>query len=309
MNSPAKKIFDSIEKYKDLENLVNQEYESIYLECKAPSKLNRDVISNITKLVSSFSNTQGGVIIMGMSTTKKAATGLDLITQIEPMGNLNKIARQLENKIPITTYPSITRFEIKTIKKKNTDTKGVIMIYIPRNESGPVQSTKDNLFYIRSGDSNTKAPYEIIRSLFSATETPDIGILFSKEIIKLDKNNSWDIPIIIKNESPAVGKHIKISVTILNPESCEIIGSNQQLKDGSSTNPGKKIFIANYNDVLHKKFPTALGSIIVSMKGKKKKLILEFNIFCDKMRAKKIVVDLQMKKKFEVRLKKEEHLY
>lgn len=92
MPDGARSVFDSLSDYAALEELIdNAEAEGLYLECKAPGgpQLSRDLKVHLAKAISGFSNTAGGVIIWGMSTTKQAQSGLDVLTQIEPIGNFS----------------------------------------------------------------------------------------------------------------------------------------------------------------------------------------------------------------------------
>jgi predicted HTH transcriptional regulator len=140
---PAKNLFDDLNNYSKLELLIsNGDAEGLYLECKAQSspQLGNDIKAKLAKAVSGFSNTEGGVIIWGISTTRHAHSSLDVLTQLEPIGSCKQYAQQIQKIIPILTTPSITKAQTKFITKKSTDTKGVVITYIPKHTSDPVQS-------------------------------------------------------------------------------------------------------------------------------------------------------------------------
>jgi len=186
MSNAAKFFFDTIKTYADLEALVsNGESENIFLECKAPEepKLNNSLQITLAKALSGFSNTNGGVVIWGASTTKKAHSDIDLITQIEPIGHALTFSSSIINKIPTLTTPSISKCENKVIKKIKDDSRGVVITYVPPHIGDPVQSLKDDYFYYRSGDDFTKAPHQMLKRLFAATDTPDLFMQISEDII------------------------------------------------------------------------------------------------------------------------------
>ncbi len=151
-------VYKNLSSYKRLEELIGDgETENLYLECKAPSipRLNKELQVHLAKSVSGFSNTTGGIVIYGISTTKHSHSGLDVLTQMEPLGNVQKFEQQIHRTIPTLSTPPILNFHTKTIKKKASDSKGVVVTHIPKNDGDPVQSAQDNLFYFRSGDDFT----------------------------------------------------------------------------------------------------------------------------------------------------------
>ena len=82
----AFELYKQISSFARLKDLVdNAEAETLHLECKAPTepKLTKDVQSHLAKAASGFANTAGGIIIYGISTTKHAHSGLDVLTQVE----------------------------------------------------------------------------------------------------------------------------------------------------------------------------------------------------------------------------------
>lgn len=106
-------LFASLSTYADLKELIdNGEAEGLYLECKAPAepRLTRDLRAHLAKAISGFSNTAGGVVIWGISTTKHAQSGLDVLTQLAPIGECRRFQQQVEKAIPsLTTPPDLWR--------------------------------------------------------------------------------------------------------------------------------------------------------------------------------------------------------
>lgn len=188
--SAAEKFYNSLKTFGDLENLIIQgESEGLFLECKSPTdpNLSKDSTSHLAKAASGFSNTEGGVIIYGISTTNHRHSGLDVLSQIEPIGQCHRLAKQIENALPRLTTPSLTNTQIKVILEKPRDKRGAVAVLIPKTFNDPVQSTNDKNFYYRNGDEFIQAPYEIIKRLFAASTSPDLTVkLFDKDL-KYDK--------------------------------------------------------------------------------------------------------------------------
>lgn len=300
MSDAALELYNSISSYYRLKDLINNgESEGLHLECKSPAepKLNQGLQKQLAKSISGFSNTAGGIIIWGISTTKHAHSNLDILTQIEPIGNCSYFEKLIHSRIPGLTTPPILGYKTKIIKRLKKDTKGVILTYIPKGTGDPIQSNKDNLFYFRTGDELNIAPYEIIKRLFAANETPSI-----KPNLRTDRaeynttDRSWTIPIAYYNNSSAIGEHVLTYINVLNMSSCNKF-EVPKFQDVSSLGPGTTRFQFNIIDVIHRGINIHVGEIIVTMKGgvhPKRRLDLSIDIYANKMRAIKTLLTLHI---------------
>ena len=220
MSDAALEIFNSLSAWRHLQALVDGgETEGLHLECKSPlsPSLNRDMKVKLARALSGFSNTAGGVVLWGVATTPHSHSGIDVISHLEPIGNCAAFEKQVRAAIPTLTLPSVLKYETKLIKRQKTDTQGVIAAYIPFTSGDPLLNNIDNVFYFRSSDAFVPAPYELIKRLFSATDMPDVYPTFTQELVKLETDGSWSIPITVANRSNAFAEDVDVSVTIINP--------------------------------------------------------------------------------------------
>ena len=215
MQEAAEILFETLKSYNDLKDLIgNGDCETQYLECKAHSspRINQDMQTHIAKALSGFANAAGGVVIYGMSTTKQPATGLDACTQLVPIGNCAAFEKNLKNRIPTLSMPSNHSFKTKIIKETKGETRGIVVLYIPQSHGDPVQSTKDDLFYFRTGDEFKRAPFELIKRLFAAAQSPNLLPHLPANRIRTNEDGTWQIPIMIENGSSAFADNILITV-------------------------------------------------------------------------------------------------
>jgi len=294
----AKNIFDSLNTYADLQKLIeNGDSEGLHLECKAPTvpRLSREQKVNLAKAVSGFWNTEGGVIMWGMSTTKKEKSGLDVITQIESLGNCRYFAKLVETIIPTLTSHPVTNCENKVITRRKGDTRGVVITYVPKGSSNPILSNKNNVFYFRSGDGFEPLPYELIKNLFAAAGSPKVSPVFNPELVEVE-DDFWKILLLAKNESYAAARDVTVSLTILNPSNCEKISGYDGFRDESALNLGKRVFSAR-TGLIYKGLNVKLGGIKVKMKKearKKRSLRIKIEVFADKMIATSFLFSIQL---------------
>jgi hypothetical protein len=302
MADAAEELYRTLNSYSRLEELIaNGEAEGLYLECKAPSepRLTRDQKDYLAKAVSGFSNTAGGVIIFGVSTTKHAHSGLDILTQVEPIGNCRHFQQQVQRAIPILTLPPALTAQSRVLTQKAGETRGVLVTYIPRVPGDPVQSAVDHVFYFRSGDDFHPAPYEVIKRLFAATTSPDLKPIIDPRLVTQDPNGFWRIPIVVRNDSSAVAEHTMVSVEIENASACEAVNT-EHFKDASAINPGDTIYHLDVTGVIHRGLSVLVGDFRVKMKVQKRprrQLRLRVTLYSNRMRARVTTLTLQLAKK------------
>ncbi len=315
MPDAAHEVYKSLTSFSRLQQMIDDgESEGLHLECKAPTvpRVTRDLRVHLAKAASGFGNTAGGVVIWGISTTRHGHSGLDILSQLEPVGSCARFDREIRRALPTVTTPAMVSAQTKVIKRRKSDTRGVVVAHIPRTQGDPLQSTQDNLFYFRTGDQFSVAPYEMIKRLFSATATPDLKPLFVSRLTSLEEHGSWKLPIGVENLSSAVARDAVISVMIDNPSACDIVRSSG-LADRSDINPGAKVFMANFQGVIHRRLSIIIGNLIVKMKvGRRarRRLDLSITLYADRMRAKKYSFVVQLAQKgLSVRKVSETHLY
>jgi len=316
MKYPALTLFKSLDSFSKLQELIdNGEAEGLHLECKAPSapQLTRELKAKLAEAMSGFSNTNGGVIIWGISTTRHAHSRLDVLTQIEPVGHCRKLAQQIDNAIPQLTYPVVQVPPSTVVYPSKGDSKGIVITYIPPTLGDPIQSVLDRKFYFRNGDEFAELPYEILKRLFTGTIGPDLTPVFDSQLVKLENNNqTWKIPIILVNNSSAASEHTQVVVSILNRHACATIVP-VTFSDAAAVNPGKCIYIAEITKPIYRGLHFVVGEFIVQMKKErrsKRLLKLAITVYSSKMRAREWKMDIQLAKRgFSVKHVGDGYLY
>ena len=316
MSDPALEYYNSLSSWKRLQALIDDgETEGLRLECKSPQKpsLNRNLKVKLAIALSGFSNTAGGVVLWGVATTTHGHSKLDVLSQLEPVGNCASFEKQVRIAIPTLTLPSVLNYRTKLIKKRNADTRGVIAAYVPVTPGDPLLNTIDNVFYFRSSDEFVPAPYELVKRLFSVTDVPDVYPTFTEKLVKLEADGSWTIPILIDNRSTAFAEEVDVSVTIENPSSCESIAASPPFEDYSSINPGKRIFMVSLERGIHRAMPVVVGDLRIRMKTSKRsmrRLDISISTYANRMRAREVKYTLSLaKSKFTVKTVSDVHLY
>lgn len=302
MTTPAGELFNSLKSMKAIDDLIEAgEAEGQYLECKSPHspQLEKGLQAELAKVVSGFSNSGGGVIIWGVSTTTQGHSGRDVLSQIEPIGKVKTFAHRIDSKITQLVYPSIQPRPSRIITRKTTDTKGVVVTLVSPTLGDPVQIVDTKGFWFRSGDQLVKMPYEMLKRLFAGTQGPDLAPLFKGSIVKGASGKAWKIPVVLENNSSFAATEGTIMLEILNPDACESI-SVSGFNDVSDVNPGKRIFMSSFPATIYRGLDMVQGDIAVSMKKiarPKRILKLGIELFASGMRARRWEFSLKLTNK------------
>jgi len=157
--------------------------ESLNLEFKEKENSNTPEISktdkrNIAQTVSSFANSEGGILIFGVRTFKK--DGVDVAGELKPIANVESFARHFEAVCAFNISPDLTSIDIRAIDAE--DGNGFVICTVGRSDRRPHMSTAPGVhtYYRRSFEGSVPmAPNEVrdqILAIRDAILEPDISL-------------------------------------------------------------------------------------------------------------------------------------
>lgn len=167
----------------EIEAMVNRrESEDTWLDFKAPDKEGGGwpkVQDLFSKAASGFSNTDGGLIIWGVTTKKKANAYGDLVDAADGFSLIpdpTVVSSGLDNEISRATFPANPGIVNTPIVFDAETGAGVVVTYIPLSPLRPLQrayeGTKD--FKMRAGDSFIELPYQLLAGMFGRYPAPEV---------------------------------------------------------------------------------------------------------------------------------------
>lgn len=288
MTDASQGLYDSINSHSDLLQLITDgASEDVRLECKAPitPRLDRSMKVKLGNSVSGFANTDGGVIIWGMSTTPHSSTNSDTLTQIAPLGQARTFLNSVQNEIPRLTMPVVSTAVSKLIKERTPDTRGVVVTHIPVTSSDPVQCNNDGVFYMRVADGFQKMPYSILQRMFASPQSPDLYPEIDTRLITKDQNGKWNVAISFENLSSKSASDVAVIISVMNPDSMTDVRA-ARIRNVSDINPGTTTFNGTFDSPIHRGLPLKLDNLSFTMRGRNRIVELSIGVFADQMRAR-----------------------
>lgn len=190
----------------DIELLIqNGVQESLTLEykrCESLDKRNPNSKKELSKDISAFANSAGGVIVYGVIETNHLPTKID--SGYDP----KDITREwLEQVINSTIQRRIDNVRIKQIELRKSNSGRVIyVVSIPQSKRAPHMAI-NNIFYKRFNYQSIPMEEYEVRDVAKRSDVPDLSLQFYLE------SNTVDVEF---EEDQTVSKPIRLNATITN---------------------------------------------------------------------------------------------
>jgi predicted HTH transcriptional regulator len=164
--------FDDISEA-DLDALIQASVpEGLAIEYKRDPYGNSDADKKETlKDITSFANSAGGHLILGMEERNGVATGLTGLPDVDPDALINR----LESLVRDGVEPRIVGVRIRAVSLSGGG--AALVIRIPKSWNPPhrVSAARSNRFYVRNSGGAHEASVEELRVLFTRTDRRNRG--------------------------------------------------------------------------------------------------------------------------------------
>lgn len=156
--------------------IVDRQSEELFLDFKrsadygAGNKLHDDDRKNLSKAISGFGNSEGGIIVWGVDCSRQTAVG-DVASFKLPLENPKRFVSWLESAVSGCTIPSHPSVKHQAIETGSSG-KGFVVTHIPKSYLAPHQCLKPLQYYIRVGSNFEPAPHGVLAGLFGRPPHP-----------------------------------------------------------------------------------------------------------------------------------------
>lgn len=218
-----KNYFENID-LNEIERFIQEgQEENLYLEFKTVVHPNYNEESreidkkNISKTISGFSNSNGGIIIWGVK-AKENEKKQDIATEKKPIKELTKFLNTLNRLEGQAITPVVTGIKHKKIE--TSDDCGFIITYVPQSDFAPhMANYSGKHYYKRSGDSFYICEHYDIKDMFQRKHVAilDLNIKDKKISQKLGDTWRYEMTISLMNKGRNFAKAPLIRVEINQP--------------------------------------------------------------------------------------------
>lgn len=157
-----------------------QKSEELFLDYKAIAtkpgqSINPSDLANLRKAISGFGNSEGGVILWGLRTTK--TEGIEKIEEPNGYEDAQRFITLIEGAVSGCVIPPVPGVRSIVILDSDDKTKGFVATLIPPSPSAPHQTTDDQrAYYMRAGSSFQRVPHGVLAGMFGRRPTPSLSI-------------------------------------------------------------------------------------------------------------------------------------
>lgn len=165
-----------------LEELIaDRELESLFLDFKrspadgASRQLAPEDNKNLSRSISGFGNSSGGVVVWGVDCRREATTGNE-VAEKHPLLDAGGFATKVQNAISRATVPPHPGVQVAFFEESKPATAGYVAVLIPQSIIGPLRSVVTNHYHLRSGSDFGIVPHDVLAGMFGRAPQPMVDL-------------------------------------------------------------------------------------------------------------------------------------
>lgn len=133
------------------------------------------------KAISSFANTEGGLIVFGLEAGHDSTSKIDRVQGEKLVPDVEVFKASVLRLISAVVDPAVTGVLVHALVKPTGDGKeGVVALLVPESISGPHRSRKRGVYYMRLQSGAEPMPHAMLAALFGRRPQPDLRVMVSR---------------------------------------------------------------------------------------------------------------------------------
>lgn len=223
----AEDLFDRIVKEgeKAIDDFItDRQSEELFLDFKRSAddgkgrKLNDIDRKNLSKAISGFGNSEGGVIVWGIDCRDDVVQG-DVARCKVPIENPKRFVSRLEGAISGCTIPAHPHVRHHAVELGGSFT-GFVVTYIPRSYLAPHQAVSPCQYYMRAGSDFVPVPHAVLSGLFGRHPQPFIfhNWINALPTIQSDRSVHVSVGFAMWNQGPGIARELYVNARLFQPK-------------------------------------------------------------------------------------------
>ncbi len=174
--SLIEEIFQRLHDATEIATLIGKS-EDLHLECKTWSANDGESQKGLAKAICGFANADGGVIVIGLTTTTSADKFTpDVINGSAPVANIQLLKSRIESFIPEIVEPLVEGVTVASVPESSGSTSGFVLVKVPPTDGTPCRSRKDWRMYQRINSGTYGMEYFQIADMFGKRQRPKLSL-------------------------------------------------------------------------------------------------------------------------------------
>lgn len=161
--------------------IAEREPESLFLDFKrSPGEgagrfLATEDNKNLSKAISGFANSSGGVVIWGVDCRRESETGNEVASR-HPVSDADGLNTKLQAAISRATIPPHPDVQVLSFAEPENSPAGYVVVLVPQSQLGPIRSVVTNHYHLRTGSDFGIIPHDVLAGMFGRLPQPQIDM-------------------------------------------------------------------------------------------------------------------------------------
>jgi len=256
--------------------------ESLFVEYKVKDRSGKFTDSdknNFSKTLSSFGNSEGGILIWGVADVSKNV-------RMEPIDQIKEFDNRLRSFLAESTIPTLQGFLMEDIFI-NSENTGYVKCFIPQSDIAPHQA-RDGKYYFRTMEGVLPMRHYQILDMLGKRQKPFLHMIIKPQVSSTVEGEN-NLEFAVQNKGRVCAKYYGFICHFDNNIEL-IITPDSKVKDITKLNDGRPtIMYENNIGVIHpSEVIYQLDILRYRSKDKRKKIKGELIYYCEGMASQKI---------------------
>lgn len=173
--------------------IADREPESLFLDFKrspqdgAAKNLATEDNKNLSKAISGFANSSGGIVVWGVDCRRDSSTGSE-VAEKHPLLDAAGFNTKIQGAVSRTTIPAHPGVQVFFFDEPGQSPVGYVVVYVPQSLIGPIRSLATNHYHVRTGSDFGFVPHDVLAGMFGRPPQPNADLNLISYPARLDSN-------------------------------------------------------------------------------------------------------------------------